>query len=166
MISLPSRRAAFGLGALVCASLLGFAYFAQYGLGLEPCPLCIFQRMVFFGLFLLFLLGTVHDAGRVGARVYGVLLAIVGLTGVGIAGRHVWIQNLPAAQVPECGPGLEYMLDVLPLTDVIRTVLTGSGECAEVVWTFLGLSMPGWTAVWYVIITVWAVYFSFRRQGS
>lgn len=158
-----SRRAGYGLAALVCAGMLGFAYFAQFGLGLEPCPLCIFQRIVFFGLFVFFLLAAIQNPGRVGARVYGVLLTLIALVGVAIAGRHVWIQHLPPDQVPECGPGLEYMLDVFPLNDVIRTVLTGSGECAEIVWEFLGLSMPAWTLVWYLLLALWALYSSFRR---
>ena len=162
MIASLSRRQGYGLGALVCAGMLGFAYFAQYGLGLEPCPLCIFQRMVFFGLFVFFLIGAIQNPGKTGARVYGLLLSLIALTGVGIAGRHVWIQHLPADQVPECGPGLDYMLDVFPLGDVIRTVLTGSGECAEIVWEFLGLSMPAWTLVWYVLLALWALYFSCR----
>jgi len=164
MIVSFSRRKAYGLGALVCAGMLGFAYLAQYGFGLEPCPLCIFQRMVFFGLGVVFLIGTIQNPGRTGARVYGVVLTLIALIGVGIAGRHVWIQHLPPDQVPECGPGLDYMLDVFPLSDVVRTVLTGSGECAEIVWEFLGLSMPAWTLVWYVLLALWALYFSFRSD--
>ena len=113
-----------------------------------------------------FLIGAIQNPGRAGARAYGVLLSLIALIGVGIAGRHVWIQHLPPEQVPECGPGLDYMLDVFPLSDVIRTVLTGSGECADIVWEFLGLSMPAWTLVWYVLLALWALYFSFRGDRS
>lgn len=166
MIASLSRRAGYGLAALACAGMLGFAYFAQYGLGLEPCPLCIFQRMAFFGLFVVFLIAAIQNPAETGARVYGFLLTLIALIGAGIAGRHVWIQHLPADQVPECGPGLDYMLDVFPLSDVIRTVLTGSGECAEIVWEFLGLSMPAWTLVGYLALALWALYFSFRSAVS
>ena len=71
------------------------------------------------------------------------------MTGMAIAGRHVWLQNLPLDEVPDCGMGLNYMLDTLPFTQVLREVFYGSGECAEIGWTFLGLTMPGWTFIWY-----------------
>lgn len=145
----------FNLGAFAaCALLLGYAYYAQFYLGLEPCPLCIFQRIALIALAAVFALAGAHDPGRAGARVYASLIAVVALLGAGIAGRHVWLQSLPPDQVPACGPDLEYMLDLLPITEVIRKVFTGSGECAEIDWTFLGLAMPGWVLLWFVVLGV------------
>ena len=86
------------------------------------------------------------------ARVYAVLGVAAAGTGAVIAGRHVYIQHLPADQVPSCGPGLDYLLDAFPLADAIEMVFTGSGECAEINWSFLGLSMPGWALVWFVLL--------------
>ena len=97
-------------------------------------------------------------------RIYGVLATLVGATGVAIAGRHVWLQNLPEDQVPECGPGLEFMLEALPFQKMLETVLKGSGECAEVLWTLFGISMPGWSLIWLVLLTLLALFITFRRR--
>ncbi|HEY6451255.1 MAG TPA: disulfide bond formation protein B [Steroidobacteraceae bacterium] len=141
------RRALNGLGLLICLALLGYAWYAQAALGLEPCPLCIFQRVGVAALGLLFLLAALQNPGRTGARIYGTLLLLAALATIGIAARHLWIQHLPAGAVAACGASLNYMLQVFPLTDVIRKVLTGSGECARINWTLLGLSMPGWVLI-------------------
>lgn len=145
----------FNLGAfVVCALLLGYAYYAQFHLGVEPCPLCIFQRIALIALAAVFALAGAHNPGRRGARIYAVLIAAVALTGIGIAARHVWLQSLPPDQVPACGPDLDYMLELLPLTEVVRRVFTGSGECAEIDWTFLGLAMPAWVLLWFAVLGV------------
>jgi disulfide bond formation protein DsbB len=132
------------LGFAVCVALLGYAWYAQAMLQLEPCPLCIFQRVGVAVAGVLFLLAALHHPRRWGAPVYGALLVIAALATMAVAARHLWIQHLPEGSVPACGATLSYMLDVFPIADVIRKVLTGSGECARITWTFLGLSMPGW----------------------
>jgi disulfide bond formation protein DsbB len=137
-------------GFFICSGLLGFAYFLQFYQDLDPCPLCIFQRLAFITLGLVFLLAALHHPQRIGSRIYGVSLAMAGLIGAGIASRHLWLQHLPPDQIPECGPGLDYMLEVFPLSETIRMAFTGSGECADIVWSFLGISMPGWTLLWYL----------------
>lgn len=142
-----SRRALNVFGLLVCLGLLGYAWYAQAHLGLEPCPLCIFQRVGIAACGLLFLLAALHDPGRGGARIYGALLVVAGLVCAGVSARHIWIQHQPEGSVQACGASLDYMLEIFPLTDVIRKVLTGSGECARITWAFLGLSMPGWVLI-------------------
>ena len=137
-------------GALSCAGLLGFAYYLQFHEGLDPCPLCIFQRIGFIMIGVVFLLAFLHNPGRTGGRIYGSILMLVALAGAAIAARHVWLQQLPPDQVPDCGPGLDYMLEVFPLTETLKMAFTGSGECAEVSWSFLGLSMPMWSLLWFL----------------
>ncbi|GHA90586.1 disulfide bond formation protein B [Cognatilysobacter bugurensis] len=164
---LASFRAQCALGALACAALLAYALHAQFNLGFEPCPLCSFQRIAFAALGLVFLIGAVHaPAGTGGRRVYGVLGMLAGVAGIAVAGNHVRLQHLPPDQVPACGPGLDYMLDSMPLGGVVQKVMTGSGECANVDWTFLGLSMPGWSLVWFVLLTGWLAYIAFRRPRA
>ncbi|HWW20892.1 MAG TPA: disulfide bond formation protein B [Steroidobacteraceae bacterium] len=138
------RRGLNALGLAACAGLLGFAYYAQFSLGLEPCPLCIFQRVGVFAIGVIFLLAALHNPRSWGARVYGMLLLIAALITMGVSARHLWIQHLPEGAVPACGATLSYMMQIFALSDVIRKVLTGSGECARITWSFLGLSMPGW----------------------
>ena len=171
MIPNPSRwsfRTQFLLGFMLCAGLIAFAYHTQYRdvNPLDPCPLCIFQRIAFAALAVVFLLGGLHaPKAAPGRRAYGVLGLIAAAVGVGIAGRHVWLTHLPADQVPSCGPPLDFMMEANPLTDVIRKVLTGSGECAKVDWTFLGLSMPAWSLLWFIVLALWVMYAAFRRRA-
>ena len=161
----PSFRASFLLGFLACAGLIGFALFSQFQWGLEPCPLCIFQRVAFAALGAVFLLGALHaPRGRAGRVGWGVLALLAALVGTLVAGNHVRLQMLPADQVPACGPGLDYMMEMLPVTGVIQKVMTGSGECADVDWAFLGLSMPAWSLVWFLLLGGWAAWAAFRRR--
>jgi disulfide bond formation protein DsbB len=152
LILLPRRRVAFFLGFLVCAGLMGWAFYLQYVEGLEPCPLCTLQRVAVVAIGLVFLVGAFHEPGRLGAWVYALLLLLASGIGAALAARQVWLQSLPKDQVPACGMGLSYMLDTMPFVDAIRRVLEGSGECADKAWVFLGLSIAGWTLAFFVAI--------------
>jgi len=157
LIVLPPRRPAYLLGAAVCAALIGWALWLQYGLNLDPCPLCSLQRMAVIAIGIVFLVAAIHNPGRFGAGVYAALTVIIGLFGAITAMRHVWIQSLPKDEVPACGMGLNYMLETLPLTDVLEKVFKGSGECAEAGWYFLGLAIPSWTLVFFIAMMVAAI---------
>jgi len=160
---MPSRRIVNLAGFATCAGLMGFALYAQHILLLDPCPLCVFQRVAVISLGLVFLVAALHNPGGGGRIVYAGLLGLIALGGAGVATRHTWLQHLPPDKVPSCGPGLDYMLETLPFTDVLRNVFSGSGECAKIVWQFLGLSMPGWVLVWMVLLGGTAVWNNLRR---
>ena len=159
-------RQGYLAGFLVCAGLLAFSLYLQYHEYQDPCPLCILQRVAFIALMTVFLLGALHGPGSTGAVVYSALLVIISLIGASIATRHVWLQHLPKDKVPECGPGLTYMLNKFPLFDAFAKVFRGSGECAEVGWTLLTLSIAGWALVWFVLLGAFAAYIALtvRRQ--
>jgi disulfide bond formation protein DsbB len=157
LILLPPRRPAYLLGALVCASLMGWALWLQYGLDLEPCPLCVFQRIAVIATGVVFLIAAIHNPGRVGAIFYAVLTVLISGTGAALAAWHVWIQGQPKGSVPACGMGLNYMLETMPLTEVISKVLKGSGECAEQGWLFMGLAIPSWTFVFFIAMIAAAI---------
>jgi protein dithiol:quinone oxidoreductase len=159
------RRALNALGLAACVGLLGYAWYAQAVLHLEPCPLCIFQRVGVAALGVVFLLATLHNPRGFGARIYGVLAVLAALATIAVAARHVWIQHLPEGAVPSCGATLSYMLDVFPLTDVIRKVLTGSGECALVTWRFLGLTMPTWVLLAATALGALGAYANFQPSS-
>jgi disulfide bond formation protein DsbB len=163
LIILPQRRPAYFLGVLVCAGLMGWALWIQYGLGLDPCPLCALQRMAVVAIGIVFLIAGLHNPGRTGAAVYAALTFVIGAFGIVTAMRHVWIQSLPKGEVPACGMGLNYMLETLPLTDVLTKVFKGSGECAEKAWMLFGLAIPSWTFVFYVAMIV-AAFALIRRD--
>jgi disulfide bond formation protein DsbB len=153
---LRARRRANAVLLAACIAMLAYALFLQYYRGLEPCPLCMFQRFAVVGLAVVFALALlVADEWRVARRIIALLTGLIAVTGAGIAIRHLYIQSLPPGQVPSCGATLDYMLDIFPLSEVIRKVLTGSGECAKIDWTFLGLSMPGWVLI--VMLTLGTV---------
>ena len=157
LIILPPRRPAYLLGFAVCAGLMGWALWLQYGLNLDPCPLCSLQRIAVIVSGIVFLIAAIHNPGRFGAGVYAALTVIIGLFGAVTAMRHVWIQSLPKDEVPACGMGLNYMLETMPLTDVLAKVFKGSGECAETGWLFLGLAIPAWTLVFFIAMMAAAI---------
>lgn len=159
----PGRRQANGLGFAASAVALAFALYSQYGLGLAPCHLCIFQRVEVAALGLVFLAAALHHPGRAGARVYGTLIALIAAATAVTAGRHVWIQMQPPGSVPGCGADLDFMLDVMPFWEVVLKVFQAGGECAEIDWTFLGLSMPGWVLVFALVVGGFGAWSNWRR---
>jgi disulfide bond formation protein DsbB len=146
-MTLPNKRYLNFAGFLACVAMMGFALFSQHVLLLDPCPLCVFQRLAVITLGLVLLVAALHDPGRSGARMYAVLMGFVAAGGAAVAGWHVWLQHLPPAEVPSCGPGFGYIIDNFPLSDALSMIFKGSGECAEILWSFLGLSMPTWVVI-------------------
>lgn len=151
-----NRRAGNALGFIVCAALMGYALYAQHVLGLAPCPLCIFQRVAVIVVGVLFLIAALHNPSGKGSIGYGVLIDLAALAGIGISARHIWIQAQPPGSVAACGADLDYLLEILPVTEVINKVLTGSGECGKVDWSLLGLSMPWWVLISLALLGSWA----------
>jgi disulfide bond formation protein DsbB len=139
---------------LICAALLGFGLYLEHGKGLEPCPLCVFQRIAFISIAIIALIATLHGPRKLAAGFYSGLISLAALTGGAIAARQVWLQHLPPDQVPECGPGLDYMLEAFPLGEAMKMILSGSGECAEVDWRFLGFSIAEWSLLWFLIFFI------------
>ncbi len=160
-----NRRAGNALGFLACAGLMGYALYAQYALGLAPCPLCIFQRVATIATGILFLIAAIHNPRITGARVYGALIGIAALGGMLVSARHVWIQAQPPGTVAACGADLDYLLEIMPVTEVVSKVLTGSGECGKIDWTLLGLSMPWWVAMSLAVVGAWALVVNFKKSG-
>lgn len=141
-----------------CLGMIVFALYLQQHLGLHPCPLCITQRVCVIIVGVIAMFAAIHNPAKCGVRVYAGLQALAALTGMGVAARHVWIQNLPADQVPACGPGLQYMFDNFPFMEALALLFRGDGNCAIVDWTFLSLSIPAWVLVacsGLLIINLW-----------
>src|SRR5262245_37260240 len=156
-------RLGYAAGFLVCAGLIAFALYLQYVKGEDPCPLCMLQRIAFIGLGAIFLVAALHGPGKTGAVIYGVLLFLIAAAGAAVAGRHVWLQSLPKNMVPECGPGLDYILERFPLRKALDLILRGSGECAEKGWTFFGLTIAGWSLAWLIALGLLAIVLTWAR---
>ncbi|WP_333663994.1 disulfide bond formation protein B [Acinetobacter sp.] len=151
---------------LVLASIIGisFALYLEHVQGLEPCPLCIFQRIGLIGMGLIALVAFIHNPiSNVFKRFYALLATLSIGWSVGVAARHVWLQHLPPDKVPSCGPGLDYLVDALPMKAVFKEVLSGSGECAAIDWTFLGQSLPVWSLFYFSLILLICLLQLFRK---
>jgi disulfide bond formation protein DsbB len=162
--TLSPRVVYFSLTALVIISMAFAMLFLEEHLGLAPCPLCMTQRLfiVLVGFFAL--IGGLHNSSGWGRRVYGALCTISAAAGGAVAARHVWLQHLPADQVPACGPSLEYMLDTLPFSETLNIVMMGDGNCADTVWTFLGLSIPEQTLALFSVLLIICLWQTLRSR--
>ena len=148
---LPSARNLNLLIVLGCIFMMAVALIIfERLLELAPCPMCIFQRFGVITVGLIAATAALHNPGPSGTRTYGWLTVLAAAGGGAVSGRHVWLQGLPEDQVPACGPGLDYLMEIFPFIDVITIVLQGDGSCAEIDWSFLGLSLPGWTLIGFI----------------
>ena len=161
-----SLRTWYLAAGIACASLMGFALYLQYHDFLDPCPLCIVQRLGFMWIGAFALLAAIVNPSRKWQKIYSWIITLGAVLGGAVAGRHVWMQHLPADQVPDCGPGLNYMLDNFPLSEVFSTVFLGSGSCADVKWQFFGLSMPEWSLLWFLGLGGFTLWFTFRKAAT
>lgn len=161
-----NNRVAFLGVFLACSGLLGFGLVLQHVIHLEPCPLCILQRMAFIVIGVTALAAVIHNPSLRGGKIYAGLIAFFSAVGGGIAAWQVYLQHMPPGQVPECGPGLDYMLEAMPLTKILPMIFKGSGECAEVTWTFLSLSIAQWALGWFVLLLAVGLVIAFRRASN
>ncbi len=152
--SLSPRPVFAGLVLITIAAMLFAAGYLQRYLGLEPCPLCMSQRIFIVGVGLFALIAFLHNPAGAGRRVYAALCTLSALGGVAVAARHVWLQYLPPEEVPACGPSLEYIVDTLPFSEALRLILMGDGNCAEVQWSFLGFSIPELTLALFIAVSL------------
>jgi protein dithiol:quinone oxidoreductase len=152
----PSRRIAYAFGFLICAALMAYAFYLQYVKELEPCPMCWFQRVALLAMAVVFLIGALVKTQARGAFWLAVATLITGGSGAVLAARHLYIQSLPADQLPSCGMGITYMLESLPFLDVFSRALKGSVECNKID-LILGLPIPAWTLIFFVLAVITAV---------
>lgn len=160
---LYSRRTGNLAGFLACAGMLAFGYYLQFAVGLEPCPLCILQRIMLLATGVAFLLAAVHHpASRLGAGIYAGAITLCSVTGAAISARHSWIQHLPEDQRPACGPSLDFMLSTFGPVKSLGRILRGSGECGKVDWTLLSFSIPEWTLATFLALAIWGIFLALR----
>lgn len=163
-------RHGYLLGFLSCTSLLAAAYYFEYVMFLDPCPLCMVQRLATLLTGLGFLAAFIAAPARNRHWLTAALLFTLAaaLFGWWAADHHVWLQGLPAEEVPACGPSFDYLLETLPLSELLGLMLQGNGNCAEISWMFLGLSMPEWLRLWFIGFTaaiVWALTRTLQQRN-
>jgi protein dithiol:quinone oxidoreductase len=159
------RRSVFAAVFLACAGLIGFGVALQHYANLEPCPMCVMQRYAFVVCGIVALLAVLHNPEGFGARVYGIVLALLAILGGSISARQSWIQLYPP-KVADCGPDLEFMLDSFPLAQALPMIFHGAGDCSKVQWTFLGLSIPNWALLWFAGMALMCLYVVFSNRAE
>ncbi len=160
---LASPRLLFLLAFLGSAAVMAGALYLEHVVGLAPCPMCILQRIfvILFGV--VGLIGFLHNPATTGRRVYAFLMLLASLGGGATAGRQIWLQSVPADQLPACLPSLEYMMDALPFQEIVSLVLHGSADCVEVTWTLFGMSLPEWALLAFIGMAAFSLYQLLRR---
>ncbi len=148
-----------------CIALLGIAYYFQYVQLLEPCPLCLLQRFVVLVLAMLFLLG-IQLRQKIYVGIQNSLVILVAIAGMGFAGRKVWLEQNPHDLLLSCGPGLEYMFENFPFHQTINLLFQGSGDCTQVDWIFLGLSMSAWMFLFFLCFALLGLITFVRHLGT
>jgi protein dithiol:quinone oxidoreductase len=157
------------IGFLFAFGLIAAALMIQNSDHLTPCPLCIMQRVGFILIALLFLVFALLPKRSLLLRVHGVCLIFISGASLAVALRQIYLQHLPVDQLPACGPGLNYLLQLFSWSQTLSMVFHGSGECAAVDWRFLGLSMADWSALWLLFFCLWGVsllYFGKKRYET
>lgn len=164
-MQMPNHRVLNVLQALAGILLLVIAvfYFQNY-LQLEPCYLCITQRVFVIAIAIVCTLAALHNPAQTGQRVYAGLSTLMAFIGSYFSIKQLWLQSLPEDQVPACGIPVDYLFDVFSLSEAISHLLKGDGNCAEVQWQLLGISMPGWVLVAFIGFATVGIYQFFRKS--
>lgn len=163
MFNLLNHRNTHLLFFLGCSALVLIAIYVEPFKSLDPCPMCMMQRAIFIVIAALALLAAIHNPSGWGKKIYASLTGLVALGGAAVAIRQLWLQSLPEDRVPACGPGLDFMLEVFPLMEVLEMALRGTGDCAKVQWSLFGLTIPAWSLVAFAGIALLSTYLIFRK---
>ena len=161
-----SARQIYLLIFLAVGGLIGYAAYTIKILGLEPCPLCITQQFFYSIVGITAFIAFTHNPVVIISRFYAAIIFLASAVGLWVAGRQVWLQSLPEDEVPLCGPPLEYILEVFPFGDLLNALFMGDGNCAEILWQFLGLSMAGWSLAWFALFLVLSILLVLKTKSS
>ena len=159
-------RVVFGAIFIACVALiLDAIFYMQDYLGLEPCPMCILSRYIFIAIAAVALVAAVHGPRGLALKMYASLVTVLALAGIGVSARHSYLQHFPP-QIESCGTDLEFLLNAFPLSQALPKIFAGTGSCSKVAWKFLGLSIPEWAGIWFLIFAVLAIWIAFFRGSK
>lgn len=145
----------------ICIALLGAALYLQYAKNMLPCPLCIIQRYAFAAVGLICIVFALlpSRAMRLGAA----LGTTAALTGAGVAGWHLWVKAHPAVS---CGiDPLETSLNTIPTAKLLPFLFRADGLCTTDYPPILGLSIPQWSLLWFVVLALGLASLAWPRSG-
>ena len=159
-----SPRAVFAAVFVACAGLIAYAIYLQEQEGLDPCPMCILSRYIFIAIGTVALVAAIHGPGRTGLKLYSSLIVLLAFAGIGVSARHSYLQHFPP-KIESCGTDLEFLLNAFPLSQALPKIFAGSGSCSSVHWKLLGLSLPEWAGVWFLVFAALAIWVAFFRKN-
>jgi len=160
-----SARQIYLIIFLAVGGLIGYAAYSIKILGLDPCPLCITQQFFYSIVGITAFIAFNHNPVEIISRVYAGIIFLASAAGIWVAGRQVWLQSLTEDEVPLCGPPLEYILEVFPFGDLLNALFIGDGNCAEISWQFLGLSMAGWSFIWFTLFLILSILIVLKSKS-
>lgn len=150
---------------LFCLGMMAVALFMEHILMLEPCILCYMQRGAVILVGLIAGIGLLINPKKlIVYKSFIIGCGIAVLSGIGLSLRQLYLQSLPAELVPSCAPDIDYLLDTLPFLEVLIMAITGDGNCAEVLWSFMGISIPGWTLIGFLVIFIYLIKILFSAD--
>jgi protein dithiol:quinone oxidoreductase len=161
---IPNRAVFAGIFLVIGGLVADAVFYLQGELALEPCPMCILSRYTFVAIAVVALVAAIHGPRNVALKVYGGLIALLGLVGIGISIRHSYLQHFPPPDVA-CGADLDFIVNTFPLSQALPKIFSGSGSCSKIDWVFLGLTIPEWALVWFAIFTATAIWVAFFRRA-
>lgn len=154
--------ALFGLVACIC--VLSTAYYLEQQYMLASCPLCILQRVIFMAMAVVFAYGCIGKLAGGMRYVYSSSLIIFSTLGMAIAGRQLWLQYFAPPQKLSCSASIQRLMELYPIFDVLKIILTGSGECAAIDFTILGLSIAAWSFGLFTLISAAMIYVLYLQK--
>ncbi len=149
-----SIRFTYFIGFLLIAVLLGMAAYLEVYEGINPCPLCVLQRIVLIALGVIFFFAMVLKSNKIGQWIFGSMATLISLGGILLSGRQVWLQHMPQNGMGECGISLQYIFKIFPFTEAIQHVWKGGIECSQHDWEFLRLSLAEWSFIWFIVFFI------------
>ena len=163
MKNLFSGKSGYVLGSVACFATVALALVNQTKYNLEPCPLCITQRLFFMGLGVLFLIGAFVKPASLLQKIFTFLQVATALGGAGWAIRHWYLQAHKGEIIADCGVGFDYMFENFPLKKMFTLIFKGTGDCAAIDWTFLGLTLPQLALITFIAFAIYAVWLGFKK---
>ena len=164
MKKLPSQRNTYWLGFILILAFLAFAIYLEMFQGVTPCPLCILQRICLCGLAIVFFMGAIIKLRKLGSVIVGSMGFLISIAGLLLSGRQAWLQHNASGLTSNCDVSFQYMVQVMPLSEVLKKIFLGGTECSQINWEFLHLSLAEWSFIWFLIFSIVSIWQICRKH--
>lgn len=150
---------------LICITVIGYALYLQLVINLLPCPFCIAQRIAYWLVGLTAIFAFIHNPRDLGRKIYYSFITVFSLSGLVLALHHSWIIRYPEAF--QCGISAEEeFLNGLSIANWWPSMFEANGDCADVKWEFMSLTIPNWSVIFFLLILITSVYMLFTSRNQ